>query len=84
MALRPIYMKLLINSLIQPKNVTTGLKNKLITNKNNSLSVNKLSFSTTSKANAIPPLVWLIAKPVTKLGAIIAGRYIIILILIYS
>ncbi len=31
-------------------------------------------FSTTPKKNAIPPLVWLIAKPLTKLGAIIAGR----------
>lgn len=32
------------------------------------------SFSTTKSKNAIPPLVWLIFKPVTKLGAIIAGR----------
>ncbi len=31
-------------------------------------------FSTSPKRSAIPPLVWLIAKPLTKLGAIIAGR----------
>lgn len=31
-------------------------------------------FSTSSPKNAIPPIVWLIAKPLTKLGAIIAGR----------
>jgi len=31
-------------------------------------------FSTTKKRDAIPPLVWLFFKPVTKLGAIIAGR----------
>ena len=31
-------------------------------------------FSTTPKRNVIPPLVWLIAKPLTKLSAIIVGR----------
>ncbi len=31
-------------------------------------------FSTSSRTNAIPPLVWLIFKPVTKLGAILVGR----------
>lgn len=36
--------------------------------------INQRSFATTSKTNAIPPLVWLIAKPVTKIGAMIAGR----------
>lgn len=36
--------------------------------------VQQRTFATTSTKNAIPPLVWLIAKPLTKLGAIIAGR----------
>ena len=31
-------------------------------------------FSTSSRSNAIPPLLWLIFKPVTKLGAILVGR----------
>lgn len=31
---------------------------------------------TTSRQNAIPPLIWLIiAKPITKLAAILTGRY---------
>jgi hypothetical protein len=34
----------------------------------------KSSFSTSPNRLAIPPLLWLIFKPVTKLGAIIAGR----------
>lgn len=36
---------------------------------------NRLAPITTSNTSqAIPPLIWLIAKPITKLGAIIAGR----------
>ena len=31
-------------------------------------------FSTSVKKNAIPPLLWIIFKPVTKLGAILVGR----------
>ena len=31
-------------------------------------------FSTSSRRNAIPPLLWIIFKPVTKLGAILVGR----------
>ncbi|CAF0946183.1 unnamed protein product [Brachionus calyciflorus] len=33
-----------------------------------------VQFHTSNSHGAIPPLVWLIAKPITKLGAIIAGR----------
>lgn len=37
--------------------------------------INRLApLSTTNINRAIPPLIWLIAKPITKLGAIIAGR----------
>ncbi len=38
------------------------------------ISNKKRSFSTTQPKNAIPPLIWLIFKPITKLGAMIAGR----------
>lgn len=34
----------------------------------------KSPFSTSPNRSAIPPLLWLFFKPVTKLGAIIAGR----------
>lgn len=41
----------------------------------NSPVIRSRNIQTTPKLNAIHPLIWLIAKPLTKLGAIIAGRY---------
>ena len=42
--------------------------------KNYTNFINFKLFSTSSNKSAIPPLLWLLAKPVTKLGAILAGR----------
>jgi hypothetical protein len=36
------------------------------------------TFSTSSKQNAIPPVLWLIVKPISKFVAIIAGRFVIV------
>lgn len=76
------FIKLLSNS-----NPCFNCRNALINNsskqslsifhkntRTNYSSIYRRTFSTTPKNNAIPPLVWLIAKPLTKLGAIIAGR----------
>jgi len=41
----------------------------------NNTKIQSQSFSTSAKRNAIPPIVWLFAKPISKLGAMIVGRF---------
>jgi hypothetical protein len=50
--------------------------------KNNKINVNL--FSTSAKKNAIPPIVWLFAKPISKLGAMIVGRLFNVTLLVHS
>ncbi len=68
------------NSLNFQKKILNECKIKLNKpNENYGIYNQQTSFSTTTKTNAIPPLIWLFAKPITKLGAIVAGRYFKIL-----
>jgi hypothetical protein len=47
-----------------------------LTNRESSINVKLVQrlFSTTPNRSAIPPILWLLLKPVTKIGAILAGR----------
>jgi hypothetical protein len=40
----------------------------------NNFIANKRTFSTSANRQAIPPIVWIFFKPITKLGAMLAGR----------
>ena len=64
------------SSLNKLTTVNTSPKNPLLILNRHEFIIrnNKRSFSTTQPKNAIPPLIWLIFKPITKLGAMIAGR----------
>lgn len=47
-------------------------KNNAILKRQTSIHLSPIH--TSNRSNAIPPLIWLIAKPITKLAAIITGR----------
>jgi hypothetical protein len=36
----------------------------------------KQSFKTTLKVNAVPPIFWFFVKPISKIGALLAGRFV--------
>jgi hypothetical protein len=36
----------------------------------------KQSFKTTLKVNAVPPIFWFLVKPISKIGALLAGRFV--------
>lgn len=69
----------LIRNLVtdQAKSLFTNNQRALLRQpQSNQKSIRKQAqnFSTSTRHNAIPPLLWLIFKPVTKLGAILVGR----------
>jgi hypothetical protein len=63
-----------INNLSTIKSPNYELVQKFKNSYGNKTFYFKSSFSTSPNRSAIPPLLWLFFKPVTKLGAIIAGR----------
>ena len=62
------------NCAVRNANARGGSTFRQLFSKNDQLSQVRAVHATNSR-RAIPPLLWLIAKPVTKLGAILAGRY---------
>lgn len=61
--------KLLRNNVVILKQGTILYKNRSSTS-----LVQTYNFSTSSKQNAIPPIIWIILKPVSKIAAAIIGR----------
>ena len=58
------------------KNLKVIDKKILNTNFDSIQPVRKFSTTASTRSGIIPPLLWLIAKPLTKLSALIAGRYL--------
>jgi hypothetical protein len=56
------------------KNSQTFVQLRLNLQKSNSSITKKQTFSTSPNRQAIPPILWIFFKPLTKLGAILAGR----------
>ena len=74
-----IIAKCILNANCATKIRFEYLKNNFLLNKNPKnydklRSVKQFSTTAPTRSGAIPPLLWLIVKPLTKLSALIAGR----------
>lgn len=80
MTLMTLVKCLIRNSKILNKAQSEKLKNleiltkKTTNNLNSFKSIRQFSTTASNRSGIIPPLLWLIAKPLTKLSALIAGR----------
>jgi hypothetical protein len=57
--------------------ITKNLNKKTPNNFDHFQSVRQFSTTHSNKSGIIPPLLWLVVKPLTKLSALIAGRYLL-------